>query len=802
MLIQDLRYAFRTYLKKPAFVVLAVATLAVGIGANSVMFSFVNTVLLQPMNFSDPEQVFFIWEDNQEKGFSKFTSSPANFVDFRQQATSFDSMAAYSRGTVTLIDGPEPERLAGVSVSEDFFDVARTDAALGRTFAADEMETGADGVVLLSHGLWMNWFGGDPGVLGRALNVDGTMRTVIGVTGADFDYPIGVELWMPLGFSFDPSTVRGAHYLVVIGRLKDGVSSEQAQGELDTITGRLEDEFSETNLNWGATLYPMHGEIVDDSRTPLLVLFGAVGLLLLIVCANVANLVLARNSSRFRELAIRAAMGAGRIRIVRQLLAESLLLSISGGLLGLGLAYVGLRGVLAVAPSGIPRLGDTRIDGGVLLFTLLVSLATGIFVGLAPALRAAGHDLNESLRIGGASGFFGAGAPKLRSVLVVAEVAVALVVVVGSGLLTQSLWHLMAVDGGFDTDSGAAVRVSLPSSRYPDPSDRSAFYDRLVERALHLPGVVSAGASSQLPMTGMFNISYVVAGRPLPPGASLNAELRFIHPEYFDAMGISLLEGRSFTAQDDALASEVVIINEALARAALPDEDPIGMSLDIGYGRDDGARPRQIVGVVRNVREAGLERPAPPAYYVPYRQDPSSTMFVVVRSSVDPAGLVAPLRREVREMDPELAILRVGSVGDIVFESLAGRRFTAQFLGGFAGAALLLAVLGIYGVMSFSVTQRRAEIGVRMALGASGTEVLGMVLRKGLLLAVLGILTGLAASMLLTRYLSSMLFEVRPTDPTTFAVVSLILIGVSVLASFVPARRATRIDPLAALRSD
>jgi putative ABC transport system permease protein len=781
---------------------LAVVTLAVGIGANSVMFSFVNTVLLQPLNFTDPGQVFFIWEANEEKGFSKFTSSPANFFDFREQATSFDSMAAYSRGTVTLIEGAEPERFAGVSVSADFFDVARTNAVMGRTFVPDEMEVGADGVVLLSHGLWMTRFGGDPEVLGRSLNVDGVMRTVIGVTDADFDYPIGVDLWTPLSFNLDPSTVRGAHYLVVIGRLQEGVSQQQAQGELDTITGRLEDEFPETNQNWEATLYPMHGEIVDDSRTPLLALFGAVGLLLLIVCANVANLVLARNSSRYRELAIRAAMGAGRIRIVRQLLAESLLLSLSGGFLGLGLAYAGLRGVVAVAPSGIPRLGDTRIDGGVLLFTLCVSLATGLVVGLAPALRAARHDLNDSLRIGGASGFAGAGALKLRSALVVAEVAVALVVVIGSGLLTQRLWRLMAVDGGFDSDSGAAVQVSLPSSRYPDPSDRALFYDDLVERALRLPGVTSVGAANQLPMTGMFNISYEVAGRPLPPGVSLNGELRFVHPDYFETIGIPLLRGRGFTSQDNALSPEVVIINESLARAALPDEDPVGMSLDIGYGRDNGPRPRQIVGIVRDVREAGLDRPAPPAYYVPYRQDPFSTMLVVVRSSVDATGLVAPLRREVREMDPELAILAAAPVDEIVFQSLAGRRFTAQFLGGFAGAALLLAVLGIYGVMSFSVTQRRAEIGVRMALGASGAEVLVMVLRKGLMLSVVGIVTGLAASALLTRYLSSMLFEVQPTDPATFAGVSAILISVSVLASLVPALRATRIDPLAALRSD
>ena len=505
MLIQDLRYAMRTYLTKPAFAILAVTTLAVGIGANAVMFSFVNTVLLQPMNFSDPADVYFVWEYNHEKGFPKFSASPANFFDFRDQASSFESMAAYSRTTSTLISTGEPERLGRAFVTADFFDVARTVPALGRSFAPEETELGEDGVVMMSHGLWMNRFGGDPEVLGRTLNLDGNTRTVIGITPDGFDYPIGAGLWMPLSFNFDPSTVRGAHYLVVIGRLEAGVTPEHAQSELDTITTRLAAAFPETNLNWGAALYPIHGEIVDDARTPLLVLFGAVGLVLLIVCGNVANLVLARNSTRHREMAIRAAMGAGKMRIIRQLLAESLLLSLSGGLLGLGFAYAGLRGVLAVAPGGIPRLGDTRIDAGVLVFTLAVSLATGIVVGLIPALRTARSDLNESLKAGRARAASGSGPMKLRGALVVAEVAIALVVVVCSGLLTQSLWRMMAVDGGFDSDA-ATLRVSLPGSRYADPGQRADFYDSLVERVSRLPGVESVGAANQLPMTGMFNI--------------------------------------------------------------------------------------------------------------------------------------------------------------------------------------------------------------------------------------------------------------------------------------------------------
>ncbi len=687
MLIQDIRYAIRTHFKKPAFALLAVGTLALGIGANTMIFSFVNTVLLQPMNFEDPDGVVYVWDSNPSQGFPKFSVSPANFVDYRDQVDAFAGVAAYNRTDATLVGVGDPRRIPGALVTQDFFEVARTGAALGRVFEPAEMTIGNDDVVMISHGLWTREFGSDESIIGQVLNLDGRMRTVVGVTPTEFDFPIGADLWIPLVFDFDVAGSRGAHYLVVIGRLDDGQTIEQAQQQLDVVTANLEQEYPNNNTGWTARLFPVHGEIVDGARTPLIILSGAVGLVLLIACANVANLFLARNSTRRRELAIRYAIGAGRMRILRQLLAESLLLAVCGGLAGLLLAYSSVGVLVSLIPAGVPRLQATTIDPSVLLFTLAISLATGIAFGIAPAVRAARSGFGDSLSVGGALADGGRSGLRLRSGLVVVEVALALVVVVGSGLLAQSLWRLMSVDPGFEAGNAAVIELGLPSARYPDARERARFYDDLTARIAALPGVRSVGVVSDLPMTGQFNISYSVAGLPpLAPGQNPGGEMRFVHPDYFQTMGIPLIRGRGFGERDNAESPDVVVINETLARAIFPDEDPLGQRLDIGYRRtsEDGTRPREIVGIVADVREMGLDRPAPPAYYVPYRQDPMSKMYVVARTDVDASSLMPAIGRVVHEMDPGLAILTERTLDQTVALSLTDRRMTAGFLVGFA----------------------------------------------------------------------------------------------------------------------
>ena len=809
MLIQDIHYAIRTYVKKPAFALLAVGTLALGIGANTMIFSFVNTVLLEPMSFTEPEGVVYVWDENLDQGFPKFSVSPANFFDYREQVDAFSGVGAYNRTDATLVGVGDPRQIPGALVTEDFFDITRTGAALGRVFEPAEMTVGNDDVVMLSHGLWTTEFGSDESVVGQVLNLDGRMRTVIGVMGSEFDFPIGADLWIPMVFDYDVEGARGAHFLVVIGRLDDGRTIEQAQQQLDAVTTRLRQEYPNSNTGWAARLFPVHGEIVGDARTPLVILSGAVGLVLLIACANVANLFLARNSTRRRELAIRHAIGAGRMRILRQMLAESLLLALGGGLAGLALAYSSLEVLVSVIPPVVPRLQATTIDPMVLLYTLAVSLATGLVFGIAPAVRASRAGLGDRLNVGGAMADGGRSGLRLRTGLVVVEVALALVVVVGSGLLAQSLWRLMSVDPGFETESAAVVELGLPSARYPDPRNRSRFYDDLAARIAALPGVRSVGVTSDLPMTGQFNISYSVAGRPpLSPGQNPNGEMRFVHPDYFGTMGIELLRGRGFDESDNPESPDVVVINETLAQMAFPDRDPLGEHLDIGYRRtaEDGTRPRQIVGIVADVHEMGLDRPAPPAYYVPYRQDPMSNMYVVARTDVDASSLIPSIGRAVHEMDPELAILNEGTLDGTVALSLTDRRMTAGFLLGFALLALVLSMIGVYGVMAYSVAQRRSEIGVRMALGASSGDVLRMFVRNGFLVALAGVALGLAGAVALTRGIQSMmfemLFEVEVSDPMTYALVAAFLVVVSVLASLIPARRATLIDPVKALRSE
>ncbi|MDT7603651.1 MAG: hypothetical protein QOF61_1648 [Acidobacteriota bacterium] len=806
-MLQDARYGLRMLLKSPGFTLVAVMSLALGIGANTVVFSVVNAVLLKSLPYQEPESIVLAWGEDRALGEKRDQVSATDVADWRAQNHVFEDVATYGDWRPLLAEGAgDPERLPAAQVGDGFFKVMKGQALLGRTFLPEEQEDGKDFVVVLGYGLWQRRFGGDPSIVGKAINLSGRPHTVVGVMPQDFrSLPAGLletsaELYRPVA---EPpqETERGSRHLRAIARLKPNVSLEQAQSEMSLIASRIEQQHPSENTNYGIHLVPLREDLIGKLRPALLMLFGAVAFVLLIACANVGNLLLARSSARQREIAIRAALGAGRARIVRQLLTESVLLALVGGGLGLFAATWGTSLIEAIGAQLIPWLGHIEMDARILAFTFAISILTGIVFGLAPAWRASRPDLNESLKEGARSGA-GVSRSRMRSALVVAEVALSLVLLVCAGLLIKSVMRLRGVDAGFKSDHLATMNVWLPSIKYPKGMDRHNFYSRLVERVETLPGVEAAGVTSVLPVSGNFDGRTVeLEGRTYGAGERPEVENYVVSPDYLRAMSIRLLRGRQLTAEDTADAPPVALVSETMARKLWGDVDPLGKRLRYYASDPKDVRPwRTVVGVVADVRLRSFDTQGGMGFYVPEAQAPNSAMALVVRTATEPAQIVPAVRGEIRAIDKELAVFNVKTMDEWVAQSILLRRFSMMMLGAFAALALLLASVGIYGVIAYTVSQRTHEIGVRMALGARSGDILRMVVRQGMGLTLSGVGLGLVGALALTRVMSGLLFEVSPTDPAIFASISVLLASVALLACLVPARRATRVDPMIALR--
>ena len=800
---QDLQYAFRRLVRSPGFTAVAVLTLALGIGANSAIFSVINAVLLRPLPYPEPERlvgVYQVWKGSRD------VMSPANFLDIRAQTRTLDDAAAISSGEYTLTGAGDPIRLRGSEVSASFFDVLRVGAMLGRTFAADENEPGKDKVIVLGYGLWQQRFGGRADVVGTAVPIDGTPRTIVGIMPPGFSFPPDHDLWIPMEYTESVRAARGAWYLDAIARLRPGVSPEQSASEVATLGKALQQQHPRENTDVGFTTFPLQEALVGDLRPALLVLIGAVGLVLLIACANVANLLLARAAARETELAVRTAMGAGRGRLVRQLLTESLVLGAAGGFAGLLIAFWGCDTLVALQPQGIPRLNEIAVDRHVVLFTVGTSLLTAIFFGAIPAAQMTRASLATCLKEGGRGTMAARGSARMRAALVVAEMALAVMLLAGAGLLIRSFDRLQSVDPGFRPDETLSFELSLPRTAYQKDEQVSAFFDRFIERVRAVPGVRSAGAVMALPLSGArFNISFRVLGRPeSAPGQEPSMEVRVATPDYFRTMGIPLLRGRLFNEGDAADVPWVVVLSESAAREYFPNEDPIGKRIEMGWRRrtDDKRAGGEVVGVVGDVKELGLAEAFPPEIYLPARQWPVGRMTIVAHTAVPPLSLAEEMTQVVHDLDATLPIAEMRTVSDVVAESIAQPRFYMLLLAVFAAVALALAAIGIFGVMSYTVSQRTREIGIRMALGAQGGSVISMVVRQAMVLAVAGLAVGLAGAAALSRTLTTLLFDLSPTDPGTFAAVGGVLAFVALLASYLPARRAASVDPIDALRAE
>jgi len=816
-LLQDLRFGARMLLKNLGFTLIAVLTLALGIGANSAIFSVVNSVLLRQPPYPEPQRLVMVWSDRPQlqarTGMTEFPVSAADFTDWRDQNQGFEQIAAFHSQSLNLTGGGEPEVLGVVRASVNLFALLGVEVRHGRVFLPEEDQPGASRVAVLSDGLWQRRFGADPKIIGQTISLNNEPYTVVGVAPPDFQFPrkaelpagFGfpreVDLYIPLALTPEQRNNRGRHYLAVIARLKPQTGFEQAQAEMVGIAGRLERQYPDLNRNKSVRLVAFHQQVVGKARSGLLTLLGAVGFVLLIACANVANLLLARAAARQKEMAIRAALGAGRPRVIRQLLTESLLLATSAGALALLLAVWGVDLLRTILPDNLPGADEVGVDHRVFGFTLVVSLGAGILFGLIPALQASRTDINETLKEGGRSSG-GGGHNRFRGLLVVAEIALALALLVGAGLMLRSFVRLMSVDPGLDPQNVLTMDIRLLRSKYPPPQ-QAAFFRQLLERLRALPGVQSVGAVYPLPLSGAEEgMGFGIEGRPpLPPGERRNAGPRWVSPDYFKALKIQLLKGRVFTEGDGSDTPPVLVINEAMARQYWPNEDPIGSRVSFN-SRDNQPIWREIVGVVKDVRHTALDKEPRPQMYFPFTQFPSAFMTLVARTDGDPLGLVAAVRGEVQAIDRDQPISNIHTMEELVAGSVSQRRFNLLLLGVFAGVALLLAAVGIYGVMSHSVEQRRHEIGVRMALGAQTRDVQLLIIRRGMALALLGVALGLFASFALTRALKSLLFGVSATDPLTFGVIALLLTAVALLACYIPARRATKVDPLTALRHE
>jgi putative ABC transport system permease protein len=801
--VQDLRYGVRTLLKRPAFAVVAVLTLALGIGANTAVFSVVNSVLLRPLPLKDPDRIVVPVSANAERGYDAVSVPYADYVDWKNDGQLFESLALYTNSPFELTGEGEPERVAGVEASGEYFAVLGVPPVAGRALLPGDDAVGGAEVAVIGEGLWRRRYGADPGVVGRAIRLNGNAHTVVGVMPA---LPDHADVWVPL--VIDPAewgedlTRRDNFIWEAIARLKEGVTREQADARLAAIASRIEQDYYAERKGWTSRTVPVLEYFVGSQvRNALLVLLGAVGLVLLIACVNIANLWLTRMAAREREMAIRAALGAGRARLLRQLLAESLILGVAGGTAGLLLALWGVAALTAFAPADVPRLQEVGVDGNVLVFALAITLLTSLLFGLLPALQAAGTSLNEVLKEGGRSLTGGQRGRRVRNALVVAEVALSLVLLVGAGLMVRSFVQLQRVDPGFDTEGLLTMQVTLPARRYAERPQVADALEGIADALESLPGVKVASAGSALPLGGggfYLGRVFLAEGMPEPPaGPDFTANWNVVTPDFFATLRMPVLAGRTFTERDDADSPPVIVVNETLARRMFPNGDAIGKR--IRSWRDENTL-REIVGIVQDVRYAGRDDQPRGLVYVPHRQDAWRSMVLAVKTDGDPTRLVAAVRNAVWSVDKDLAMANVTTMRQILSASTAGPRFTMALLTAFAALAMLLAAIGIYGVVSYSVAQRTHEIGVRMALGARAGDVMRMVVSQGVKLTAVGVVAGLAGAFALTRLMESLLFEVSATDPAVFGAVALALVAVALVASLIPARRAARVDPMVALR--
>jgi len=807
-LLKDISYGIRSLLKHPGFTAIAVITLALGIGANTAMFSVINAVLLRPLPYRDPARLVTIWEESPERGMYQMPVSLANLRDWVNQSQTFEQISAYTFTNLNLTGTGEPARLGTVRTSANLFPLVGATPVIGRPFLPEEDKEGANHVVILGHALWQTRFGSDPGIVGKSLTLNNQIYTVVGVMSSKSQFPVGfgymgkvlndpIDLYVPLAAS-GRETERGNYSFFAIGRLKPGATIDQARAEMTTIERRLEQQYPGGNTGIGISLVPTQEQTVKEIRPALLVLLGAVGFLLLIACANIANLLLARAASRKKEMAIRTALGASRLRVLRLLLTESLLLSLVGGGLGLLLAVWGTDALIALAPDNIPRLNEIGVDARVFAFTLAVSIVTGIVFGLIPGMHAAKPDLNEALKEGSRGSMGSAAGKRTRSVLVAVEVALSLVLLVGAGLMIKSFIRLQQTNLGFNPENVLAVSLTLPQSRYPEDRQQASFFQDALARLQSVTGVQSAGATTALPLTLSVNGSdFRIEGRPEPEaGKEIIINTSSVSPGYFQTLGVSLMKGRDFSDRDNKGAPQAAIINNDLARIYFANEDPIGKRMKF----TDTEPWISIVGVTQDVKQLGQDIGVKPEIYFPYLQVPASSMSVVVRTANEPLSLTGAVKTQIQIIDKDLPIDDAKTMQQLLANSRSGRRFNLILLTGFALVALVLAMVGIYGVMSYTVAQRTHEIGIRVAVGAQSRDVFRMVIGQGMILAMIGVAFGLAGAFALTRLMTSMLFGVEPTDPATFISIAVLLTGVALVACYIPSRRATKVDPLVALR--
>ncbi len=799
-LIQDLRYGVRMLMKQPGFTLIAVLTLALGIGANTAIFSVVNSLLLRPLPYKEADRLVWIWGTNLKNDIPQEAASAPDYADWKSLNQSFAEMAALRRTSLILAKGGEPERLLGGAVSDGFFAALNAQPKLGRDFLPEEDKAGANRVIILSEALWKRRFNADPNIIGNTITLTGDLYTVVGVMPADFVHPLPLnvqptEFWTPLRINYTALNRRN-DFLGVIARLKPKVTLSQAQADMTAIMNNLEQQYPATNNGWSAKVLTLHERFVGDVSKPLMVLMCAVCFLLLIACANVANLLLVRASTRRREISIRAALGASRARLTRQLLTESIVLSLIGGALGVLLAVWGLNFLLSLIPGDLPRLSEITLDNRALFFTLGIALAAGIIFGLVPALQSANPRLPDSLKDGGKDTANLGSSNYLRNGIAVAEIALALMLLAGAGLMTRSFLKLQDVNPGFDTSRVLTMQVQLPATKYKEDPQIVDFSAQLLNKLETMPGVEAAGLSRDVPLGGGNFLSFVVEGKPRTPDDPIqDAEVHAVSPDYFKTMGIQLKRGDLFTAKDSLTSPGVVVIGEKLAARYFGDEDPIGKRVTL-----DGTNWLKIVGIVADIRNEALNTEPYPQMYAPIVQQPSRTFFVVLRGTSEAATLAPVARAQLRELDASVPLFNIRTMNQILADSIAAPRFNALLIVVFAVLALILASVGIYGVISYSVAQRRHEIGIRMALGAKPLDIQQMVVGQGFKLALAGIAIGLLSLFLLTRLMSTLLFEVSATDSITFISVSLILTIVALVACFVPARRAAKTDPMVALR--
>jgi len=796
-LLRDSRYAVRQLIKAPAFTVVAVATLALGIGATTAIFSVVNGVLLQPLPYPHSEDLVRVHEIVPNYGL--FAVAPANVFDWRQQNHVFDGLAAYGSTSATLAQEDGPERIQGFLVSWNLFQVLDAVPAIGSTLTPDEDKPGADNVIVISDAMWRNRFGADRGIIGRAINLNSAPVTIVGVMPASFYFPNRTaEFWRPLALN-QANANRGAHYLGVVARLKPGVTVQRADAEMKTIAERLAREYPAASAGETARVVLLQDQIVGAIRPALLTLFAAVGFVVLIACANVANLMLVRAAVREKEIAIRAALGASRWRIFAQVLAESLLLALAGGAIGVGIAYLGLPAILKLSTGSIPRAADVSIDRQVLLFAAAASIATGLLFGIAPAWQSTRTGIGAVLKEGG-RGSTGAGGRWLRHGLLVVEVALSIVLLTGAALLLRSFDRLTNVAPGFDPDHVLAFQLSLPKKQYKDDQSITTLYDTLLDKLRAQPGVRSAALVQTLPLRGGYFLSFDIRGRaPVNPSEGPSATYRAVSPDYFTTLSVPLLKGRAFTRAERNGGHQVAIVDRAFADKFFPKEDPIGQGLHIGNGSKDFF---DIVGIVGNIHYAGLDADPAPTMYVPIVQDTFGTVWVVERTESDPSQLAASARQVLRDIDPMLPAYSINPLSQIVSDSVAPQRFSMLLLGTFAAIALFLAAVGLYGVVAYSVQQRTREIGLRMAIGAAPRDVLRMIVGGAMKLAIVGVVLGLAGAAAFAHLAATLLFQITPSDPTSYGATSAVLFAVAMIACYTPARRATRVDPMAALQTE